>query len=82
MSEAFDISTGVLQGDTLSPFLFLIFLDYVMKQTDPSNGIQTDLETTLPDLDFADDIVAFDSDETTAKDHLVNIQQAGQNQQR
>ena len=25
----FDITTGVLQGDTLAPFLFIICLDYV-----------------------------------------------------
>ena len=31
LSEAFDIITGVLRGDTLAPFLFLIVLDYVMK---------------------------------------------------
>ena len=35
LSEAFNITTGVLQGDTLAPFLFLIVLDFVMKQTDP-----------------------------------------------
>ena len=28
-TEAFDICAGILQGDTLAPFLFIIVLDYV-----------------------------------------------------
>ena len=31
-TEQFDITTGVLQGDTLAPFLFIIVLDYAMKK--------------------------------------------------
>ena len=27
----FDITTGVLQGDTLAPFIFIICLDYILK---------------------------------------------------
>ena len=29
----FDIKAGVLQGDTLAPYLFVIILDYIMRQT-------------------------------------------------
>ena len=29
----FDIISGVLQGDTLAPFLFIIVLDYTMRQS-------------------------------------------------
>ena len=29
---AFAVNTGVLQGDTLAPFLFTIVLDYVIRQ--------------------------------------------------
>ena len=28
----FEITTGVLQGDTLATFLFIIFLDYILKK--------------------------------------------------
>ena len=31
-TEIFDILAGVLQGDTLAPFLFIIVLDCVMRQ--------------------------------------------------
>ena len=78
LSEAFNITTGVLQGDPLAPFLFIIVLDYILKQTDPSHGIKrhlSGLDTCLPDLDFADDIVTFDSSETNAGEHLKNIQE-------
>ena len=29
----YDIKAGVLQGDTVSPYLFAIILDYIMRQT-------------------------------------------------
>ena len=31
-SGEFDILPGVLQGDTLAPFLFIIVLDYALRQ--------------------------------------------------
>ena len=31
-TELFDITAGVLQGDTLAPFLFVIVLDYAMRK--------------------------------------------------
>ena len=30
-TDPFNISAGVLQGDTLAPFLFILCLDYVLK---------------------------------------------------
>jgi hypothetical protein len=66
-TEEFDILAGVLQGDTLAPFLFVIVLDYAMRQA--TGGMETNLgftitprksrrnpAVTLTDLDFADDI--------------------------
>ena len=76
-SEALLITTGVLQGDTLAIFLFIIVLNYILNQTDPNHGIKTyipDSEVNLPDLDFADDIVSFDSNKTYAGGHLQNLQ--------
>ena len=30
-TEPFDVVAGILQGDTLAPFLFIILLDYVLR---------------------------------------------------
>ena len=32
-TPAFSISSGILQGDTLAPFLFIIVVDYVMRMS-------------------------------------------------
>ena len=40
-SEAFKITTGVLQGDVLAPFLFIIVIDYVSKQSEEDFGYVT-----------------------------------------
>ena len=36
-TEYFDIVAGVLQGDTLAPYLFIICLDYVLRTFDRQN---------------------------------------------
>jgi len=60
-SRMFHIAKGVLQGDTLAPFLFIIVLDYLLKVTELGNfGIKTHPDKSLHDLDFADDIVLLD----------------------
>jgi hypothetical protein len=67
VTEAFQILAGVLQGDTLAPFLFIVALDYALRSA--INGREEELGFTLKkrasrrvaakmvtDLDFADDI--------------------------
>ena len=55
----FDMKTGVRQGCILSPFLFLITIDFIMTKAmdEASFGIEWG-QKRLPDLDFADDISA------------------------
>ena len=57
-SQPFEIRSGVKQGCLLSPFLFLLAIDWVMKQTtqDHRDDIQWTLMQQLDDLDFADDL--------------------------
>ena len=58
LSNEFKVKTGVRQGCLLSPFLFLIAIDWIMTQTTKNerNGIQWTPFTQLDDLDFADDL--------------------------
>ena len=58
LTDAFQVKTGVRQGCLLSPFLFLLAIDWVMKTSTAQtrNGIQWTLWTQLDDLDFADDL--------------------------
>ncbi len=58
LSEYFDIVAGVLQGDTLIPYLFIICLDYVLR-TSIDKIRENVFELTKKrsrDVDNADDI--------------------------
>ena len=58
LSESFKVKTGVRQGCLLSPFPFLLAMDWIMQTTTTgrNNGIQWTLWTQLDDLDFANDL--------------------------
>jgi len=67
LTEKFEIKAGVLQGDTLAPYLFAIVVDYAMReaiQNDEQNlgfqitprKTQMHLAITIMDMIFADDI--------------------------
>ena len=65
-TEYFDIVAGVLQGDTLSPYLFIICLDYVLRASIDKireNGFELTKKRskrypakTITDADYADDL--------------------------
>ena len=81
-TEVFEILAGVLQGDTLAPYLFVIVLDYALREA--IDGREEELgfhltkrrsrrigPTVLTDLDFADDIALL-SEEMSQAQTLLN----------
>ena len=58
LTESFNIKSGVRQGCLLSPFLFLLAVDWTIKETTTGsrNGIQWTILDQLENLDFADDL--------------------------
>lgn len=64
---------GILQGDVLAPFIFIVVLDFILRlaitEDTPSFRLSADL--SLSDLEFADDIAAITN---TIKDNTVLCQ--------
>ena len=63
ITETFPVKSGVRQDCILSSILFLVTIDWVMRQTTSirSRGIQWTLFSHLEDLDFVDDIAMLSS---------------------
>ena len=85
-TEQFAIDTGVLQGDPLAPFLFIICLDYALRSaiTD-SDGLTLKRRRSsrhpaavLADLDYADDIALLENTIKSAQDLLNRVEKACQ----
>ena len=86
-TELIEILAGVLQGDTLAPYLFIIVLDYAMR--DAVSGKEEELgfqlrrrmsrrhpAKMLTDLDFADDIALVSETTDQAQKMLQNVEKA------
>ena len=87
ISDPFEVSTGVLQGDVLAPFLFIILVDFLlMKATsDLDSGVVTHPRRSrrypakvLNGLDFADDIALLESTIPRAQAQLTNTAAAAE----
>jgi hypothetical protein len=78
-TEPFNPSAGVLQGDTLAPFLFILVLDLLMRAAidEPQLGPLLPSETgpgiRISDLDYADDIALLSTSESEAQRMLSNV---------
>ena len=88
-TEYFDIVAGVLQGDTLAPYLFIICLDYVLRTSIDKikeNGFELTKKrsrrypaTTITDADYADDIAILANTPDQAETLLHSLEQAAAN---
>jgi len=81
-TDLFTIITGVLQGDPLAPFLFIIVLDYALRasicETDGVTLKRRRSRRHLPDLDYADDIALLENTIQAAPDLLLRVEKACQ----
>ena len=86
-TEPFKISAGVLQGDTLAPFIFITVLDYIMRYALTDIHDETGIlleprrsrrypEIRLHDLDFADDIALLATSISKAECLLQSVEAA------
>ena len=88
-TEYFDIVAGVLQGDTLAPYLFIICLDYVLRTSidkTKENGFELAKKrsrrypaTTITDADYADDIAILANTPNQAETLLHSLERAAAN---
>lgn len=83
----FNILAGIFQGDTLAPFLFIIVLDYALRQafkmSDSECGIvieprrsQRHPEIRIRDLAYADDIALLNKSIQLAENLLHSVEQS------
>ena len=84
-TEFFTILAGVLQGDTLAPFLFIICLDYILRTSldkIKENGLVLNKSTSprqainLTDADYADDLALFANSISEARVLLHSLENA------
>ena len=81
-TDYFDIVAGVLHGDTLAPYLFIICLDYVLRTSIDKikeNGFKQTKERsksypakTITDADYTDDIALLEKIHLPRKQCLIN----------
>ena len=85
LTELCDIMAGVLQGDTLATYLFLIVVDYCMKVTlenNPDVGFtlkpgrsKCQKAIKLADIEFADDIAFLANSAIDAQTLLQTVEE-------
>ena len=85
-TEYFDIVAGVMQGDTLAPYLFIICPDYMRKTSIDKikeNGFELTKKRsrrypakTITDADYADDIAILANTPNQAETQLHSLERA------
>jgi len=86
-TREFEIQAGVLQGDTLAPFLFIIVLDYCLRQAIPLDKTEElgftikprqtrrIKKQTITDLGYADDLALLSDTIDQAQELLLSLEQ-------
>ena len=86
-TDFFEVIAGVLQGDTLAPFLFIIALDYALREAtkDKTTGFMLQERqssrkpaTYITDADFADDLALLSNDMVQAQTLLTRLETAAE----
>ena len=86
-TQFFDIVAGIFQGDTLAPFLFIMVLDYALRQAYNSSNSETGIvleprkgsrqpEIRLRDSSYADDIALLNKSLALAEELLHSVESA------
>jgi len=88
-TDFFGIAAGVLQGDTLAPYIFIICLDYVLRtslDTMKEKGFTLRKARsrrypaqTVTDVDYADDLALLADTPTQAEALLHSLEEAAKN---
>ena len=73
LSNSFIVLTGVRQGCLLSPFLFLLAIDFILKYCNTGNGFPWAGDEELDDLDFADDLAVISDSVNKIQDKTNEI---------
>ena len=85
LTEQFEIKAGVLQGDTLAPYLFALVVDYAMRETIQCDEEKLGFEIhprksrrhpaiTVTDMMFADDIALLSNEIAQAQELLSRVE--------
>ncbi|OOY74536.1 reverse transcriptase domain-containing protein, partial [Solemya velum gill symbiont] len=75
LTDPFQVQTGVRQGCLLSPTIFLMVVDWIMRQStaNQKTGIQWTFTKHLEDLNFADDISLLSHRQQHAQEKLERV---------
>ena len=87
-TDAFKTTSGILQGDTLAPYLFIIVVDYILRQSmdkASDKGLMFEQRKSsrhpskhVTDLDYADDIALTADQIESAQSLLLSLENAAQ----